>query len=404
MSKVVISVANKLVQKVQGLLEYAWFVSPKKSPFSVWHEDRVLPKFIKAIDEDDKDYQEMMADTLSWGCNTKVRFSGVFVVSNAKFIMNVRLKSHRRHPDSRKAIVCTRNYRPFKYPGGQSFLFFLSCIRKILIHQRKKSSHDIISGNVALLGNCAYENDNYYHFWADVITDIWYIRQHLKEEDLPDYYVTPHANMPWQWDILKLCGVNKSQVISYAKYDVSSIEKLIIPVRDKGAYNLPPWLCRAMHDMCGWSPKLQKGERLIYVSRADADRRRISNEEILRSRLQEVGFEIHTLNGLSIDEQQQLFASAAIICAPHGAALTNLVWCGPEAVIIDLLSDRYLIPCFRQLAAQNKLFYYAYACRQLEGVKSGLIGDIIVSETQIESVLDVVSRHAVHVNQAENII
>lgn len=74
--------------------------------------------------------------------------------------------------------------------------------------------------------------------------------------------------------------------------------------------------------------------------------------------------------------------------------MTNLVWCDLGTVIIDLLSERHLNPCFRELAAQKGLIYYPYACKQVGGVASGLKGDIILSDSQNESVLDIVAQHA----------
>ncbi|MBB3229558.1 glycosyltransferase family 61 protein [Halomonas stenophila] len=392
MKRVARSVIKAPMKKIPILLEHACFVSPKKSSFAVWYSNKVSDQGVA--------YSDHIAagevggpPPIDWRRNSKVKFSGVCVLSFAKLLMCRPLEVHERHPDSRKAIVCTRNYRPLKYPGSQSLLFSLTFIRRNLRHWLKEDGNGILPGNVALLGNSVFDNANYYHFWTDVIADIWYIRQHLPEKDLPDYYLVPHSNTSWQWDVLSLCGIQQSQVIPYSGNETFSLEKLTIPVRDKGAMNLPSWLCRAMHDMCEWSPRAQRGERLIFVSRADAGRRRVANEEIIRERLRQKGFEVHTLNGLSVTEQQQLFASSAIICAPHGAALTNLVWCGPGTVIIDLLSERHLIPCFRELAAQNRLFYYPVACQQVEGVTSGIKGDIVVSLAQAESILDIVDHH-----------
>lgn len=388
-------VAKKIIRaalkKGPVLLEHAWFVSPRKSRYADWYSNTVIDK--EVVDYGKEAKLDWVADPLDWRSNSKVKFSGVCVLSFGKLLMCRPLEVHQRHPDSRKAIACTRNYRPLKYPGAQSLLFSLTFIRRNLKNWIKKEWHGSLSGRVALLGNSVFDNANYYHFWTDVIADIWYLRQHIPEEEFPDYYLVPHSDMTWQWDVLSLCGVDKSQVIPYARHEVVSLDKLIIPVRDKGAMNLPSWLCRAMHEMCDWTPRARKGQRLIFVSRADADRRRVANEEILRERLRHQGFEVHTLNGLSIQEQQQLFSSAAIICAPHGAALTNLVWCGPGTVIIDLLSERHLIPCFRELAAQNRLYYYPYACQQVGDVTSGIKGDIVVSYAQVASVLDVVDHH-----------
>tara|TARA_R110001583_G_scaffold52359_5_gene162709 strand:+ start:24225 stop:25442 length:1218 start_codon:yes stop_codon:yes gene_type:complete len=375
---------------------YAWLVSPKKSAFSSWYDNKINEQV--SISDDATMGLGLTHETLKRESARNSKLSGVCVVDKGKLLMcRPLLEVQKRRADSRKAIVFTSNYRPLK--GTVPELFFTFRFMRInLRYWLKRENHTNLPGSAALLGNFVYDNANYYHFWADVIADIWYIRQHLTAEKLPDYYLIPLANLTWQWDVLRLCGIHESQVIPYAKYEVLSFDKLIVPIRHKGAANLPSWLCRAMHDMCGWTPKVPKGNRLIFVSRADADRRCVANESVIRNRLREKGFEVHTLKGLSITEQQQLFATAAIICAPHGAALTNVVWCGPHTVIIDLLSEQHMVSCFSELAAQNKLFYYPYICKRVEGANSGLKDDIIVSDSQIESVLDVVAQYTDRAN------
>ncbi|NYT74368.1 glycosyltransferase family 61 protein [Halomonas sp. QX-2] len=390
---VVRSTIKAPIKKMLALLENACLASPIKSRFSAWYSNVVEKGVEKGVetDEDATGFKPTF-EPLKWKSINKVEYSGVCVLSKGKLLMYRPLEVFQRHPDARKAIVSTRNYRPLKYPGSQHSLS-LALVRRNWAYWRKGKKAVSLTGSVALLGNCEFDNANYYHFWVDVIADIWFVRQHLAAEELPDYYLVPFANLAWQWDILTLCGIHESQVIPYAKHDVLSLDRLIIPIRDKGALNLPSWLIRAMHDMCGWTPTPHKGKRLIFVSRADADYRCVANESVICNRLREKGFEVHTLKGLSITEQQQLFATAAIICAPHGAALTNVAWCGPGTIIIDFLSEQHLVPCFSELAAQNKLVYYPYICKRVEGTASGLKGDIIVSDSQIDSVLDIVTHH-----------
>lgn len=385
---------KKAFKKILKPVDNALSACIEKCSLAMWYEEKIYNKWYAT---DGVQSQEDLGE-VDWKRDLKVAHSGVCVLSIGKLLMCRPLKTYQqnyqRNPDCRRAIVLTKNYRPMKYPGAISLLASLAFIRKNVGSWLKKEGHGNLTGNVALLDNREFDNDNYYHFWVDAIADIWYIRQHVPKAELPDYYLVPLSNAAWQRDVLSLCGIQQHQVIPYARYEVVAFDRLILTVRDKGPVNLPPWLTRAIHEMCDWVPRAQKGERLIFVSRADADRRRVANESAIRDRLVEKGFEVHTLNGLSIKEQQQLFASAAIICAPHGASLTNIVWCGPGTVIIEFLSERHLNPCFFELAKQNRLLYYPYVCSQLEGVTNGVNGDIAVSDTQIESVLDIVARNS----------
>ncbi|HBW56875.1 MAG TPA: hypothetical protein DEF27_03370, partial [Oscillatoriales bacterium UBA8482] len=48
------------------------------------------------------------------------------------------------------------------------------------------------------------------------------------------------------------------------------------------------------------------------------------------------------LETLSVAEQARLFAHAKVIIAPHGAGLTNLMFCSPETIVIELVSPHYI--------------------------------------------------------------
>jgi len=386
-----ITLMKKIVKKIVSLLNSMLSVNPKKSRSIIWYEDEIY----KDHEFDDKLYNiDIVFDEIDWKKNKKVYFSGVCIFSEAKVLVFQSLGNDMKHPGFRKTIVFNKYYRPLRYPTHDVNLYRPKYILKNLCLLFKTRNKAKIKGRAALLGNRGFSNDNYYHFWADVISDIWYIRRNIPPSELPNTYLVPFVGLAWQWDILHSCGLRDDQIIPCSRYDVLSFEKLIIPFRDRGAVNLPPWLSSAIHQMSGWSPKTVKGTRLIFVSRADATRRRVVNEAVIRERLVQEGFEVYTLDGMSFREQQSLFASASIICAPHGAALTNLVWCGPGTVVIDLLSEQHLTPCFKELAEQNQVVYYPCVCKKVESEDLGIEGDIAVSVCQIEFVMNIVAKHS----------
>ena len=383
-----LSMTKKLIADAMLGLEMSLSAGPKTCASSSWYENKI-PEINHGEVSGASNLVEL--DQPNWHITEKLEYSGVSIVSKAKVVMFEPLDGN-HHPLARKAMVCTAHYRLFKYPHSRVLVYTLKSLSHFLktLNSRKKG---VACGSVALLGNRVYDNANYYHFLVDVIADIWYIKCNVPESEIPDYYLVPFAGLDWQWDILNICGLSEKQVIPYDRYDLLSIEKLIIPIRDKGDINLPPWLCHAIHHICDWSLKAQGGQRLIFVSRADADRRRLVNEPAILERLCDKGFEVHTLNGLSVAEQQQLFASSAIICAPHGAALTNLVWCRPRTVVIEFLSEKHVRPCFKKLAEQNGVIYYPYVCLAVEGNEVGFRRDLYISDQQIDSVLEVVNKH-----------
>ena len=62
----------------------------------------------------------------------------------------------------------------------------------------------------------------------------------------------------------------------------------------------------------------------LYISRGDADRRRIANEGALIDALQKHGFISVQLRNIPIEEQIGLFRGAEVIVGPHGMGLTHI--------------------------------------------------------------------------------
>ena len=60
---------------------------------------------------------------------------------------------------------------------------------------------------------------------------------------------------------------------------------------------------------------------------------------------------------MSVKDQATAFAHAEMIVAPHGGALTNLIFCRPGTKVVELLSSKYPNPCYRNLCGVAILPY-----------------------------------------------
>ena len=61
---------------------------------------------------------------------------------------------------------------------------------------------------------------------------------------------------------------------------------------------------------------------------------------------------------MSVIEQALLFSQAKVVIAPHGAGLTNIVFCNPNTKIVEFFSPNYLHPGYWRLSNQVGLEYY----------------------------------------------
>lgn len=77
------------------------------------------------------------------------------------------------------------------------------------------------------------------------------------------------------------------------------------------------------------------GKRRLFVSRADAKKRRLLNEEEVFRRIEHLGFKRVMPGLLPVAEQIALFSEAQIVAGPHGAGLTNLIFMPEGGAVVE---------------------------------------------------------------------
>jgi capsular polysaccharide biosynthesis protein len=89
--------------------------------------------------------------------------------------------------------------------------------------------------------------------------------------------------------------------------------------------------------------------RRFYLRRVGAARP-ILNETELLAYFQQNGWGIVDTAQLTMARQIRLFSQAEFICAPHGAGLTNLLWCQPGCKVLELCTSPSLNGVYEGLA------------------------------------------------------
>ena len=106
-----------------------------------------------------------------------------------------------------------------------------------------------------------------------------------------------------------------------------------------------------------FSSKVGK-KRCVYISRLDTvsyqgvkSIRSPCNELEVTEFLKKRSFEIVTLEGKSICEQAEIFNSSSVIIAPHGAGLTNIIFCDPGTKVFEFFSPRWFSLAYIHLSS-----------------------------------------------------
>lgn len=90
-------------------------------------------------------------------------------------------------------------------------------------------------------------------------------------------------------------------------------------------------------------PGIPRGPgRALLVSRADADNRRLVNEDALLAAFAPLGLEPVRFTGLAVAEQMWLMADARLVVGVHGAGLTNAIFCRPGTAVLEITSTQYI--------------------------------------------------------------
>ena len=132
----------------------------------------------------------------------------------------------------------------------------------------------------------------------------------------------------------------------------------------------------------------------IYISRARARARHIINEDAVTQLLNKFGFETVYLEEMSVIDQVTLFSNAHVVVAPHGSGLTNLVFCSPKTIVIELFSPHYLRTDYWMISQLLELKHYyclgeSFNCPPLRNImyQNSLTEDILVNLSSLELVL-----------------
>jgi hypothetical protein len=197
-------------------------------------------------------------------------------------------------------------------------------------------------GTALLLG--AANSDNYFHWLLDSVPR-WKMLQTAKHWDY-DYVLLHSQPVPFQDEVLDLLEIPVSKRLRCSKNFVHQFERLVVPSMPFILEEIPPWVCVWVRSLF---PGQADGPDKIYLRRGPG-RRRLVNEAELETELQKRGFVSVQPDRLSVAEQAKILSSARSVVAPHGAALTNMVFAPTGALLLDLFHPGHKNRCLINLA------------------------------------------------------
>ncbi|MCG8326971.1 MAG: glycosyltransferase family 61 protein [Chitinophagales bacterium] len=226
---------------------------------------------------------------------------------------------------------------------------------------KRKYFHNIryFNGTVfhILAGGGSY--NNYFHWLIDSLSRI-----HILKEsglfDQVDWFYVPTIQYDFQLDSLKALGIPENKIIESTKYPHIKAETLLSSNHSRSVHkHIHKWII----DFCVKTfpaknePKYKS--KRYYISRKDANTRKIVNEDAVNELLKSYNVQSIMLSDLSFQEKIDLFAYADLIISLGAAGFVNIMFCREGTKVLELAGDQYVdFKFYYDIAMKRKLDYY----------------------------------------------
>jgi capsular polysaccharide biosynthesis protein/tetratricopeptide (TPR) repeat protein len=215
-----------------------------------------------------------------------------------------------------------------------------------------------LEGSAALLPLGAV---NYFHWMVDILPALELLRRAgFLEKDIP-ILIHGYQGKPFQVQSLAALGIPTERLLSFEQVGGSHLQaqNLIVPSLAGPVGCLTPRGWKVLQQLV---PLGQAADpllpRRVYISRRAARWRRVINETEVLEALRPWGFVPVQLEVLSLAEQIALMQKAEAVMGIHGAGLTNLAFCQPGTIAIEIFPSNAVLPYFWSLAQVVGLNYF----------------------------------------------
>lgn len=188
----------------------------------------------------------------------------------------------------------------------------------------------------------AFWGSSYGHWLYEEVPRLFNALPHLPKNTR---FLVPDPLEKWKLESLLALGIGRNRLMPVKHYYAVHCERLwyATELGSMVTNGSSPDVCSQVRDIyrnyaasVSLDATQDEGATKIFISRANVAKNRIVNEEDLLSCLNELGFSIVSPEKYSFTEQAKMFRSAQVVIGSFGAALTNIIYAPPGAILVDL--------------------------------------------------------------------
>jgi capsular polysaccharide biosynthesis protein len=219
-----------------------------------------------------------------------------------------------------------------------------------------------ISGTVFSMLTGGGKKFNFYHWFFDVLARVNDLKQSGWYDEV-DYFLIPEYVQPFQKESLKFFGITQDKIISSVQYKHIQADCIVAyshprtatysvrHIHSNGLYKVFSTTSDLKIDFSKFYPKR------FFISRKDAPRRKIVNEDQFAQRLLKKEVYTIVISDYTFLECIYLFKNANCIISPHSAALTNILFAQNTTKVIEIFEENAVLPYYYELSKTLELDY-----------------------------------------------
>jgi hypothetical protein len=185
-----------------------------------------------------------------------------------------------------------------------------------------------------------------------------------------DYFLINKQKNSYHLEILEKLGIPKNKIVYQTpKLNFISADTLIVPSKIRNGFYTPQWAINFMRNLLldGQKNIITSPKHKFYLSRGKAKRRRIINENDLTTVLEKFNYQTVYAEDYGISDFASLICQASSFVSPHGAGLSNILFCRPLTPVLEIfgphISSEYWL-----LSQSCNLKYHILAGQDQQGL------------------------------------